>query len=201
MKKGDALRFIVHKRGNIFCDTTGWDPVIAYTDGQRFQASASFAAKKQGEGGWFYEMLGQGEPPPPTQPVAPVPSELKQELARLAGLLSPKTDLELLLLALEEWWRDDKLTDAVAAYTPAVPDHLQRARRLAAELGITSDALEKLSSVGAKAGLPDVVGGLWEGCYKERRSRLNGPDLGLRFVACRDQQQAIAAELQPGHSV
>ena len=60
VKQGDALRFIVHKRGNIFCDTTGWDPVIAYADGQRFQASASFAAKKQGEGGWFYEMLGPG---------------------------------------------------------------------------------------------------------------------------------------------
>ena len=147
VKQGDALRFIVHKRGNIFCDTTGWDPVVAYADGQRFQASASFAAKKQGEGGWFYEMLGPGAPPPPAQPVAPVPSELKQELARLAGLLSPKTDLELLLLALEEWWRDDKLADAVAAYAPAVPDHLQRARRLAAGLGITSDALEKLSSV------------------------------------------------------
>jgi len=92
-------------------------------------------------------MLGPGEPPPPAQPIAPVPSELKQELARLAGLLSPQTDLELLLLALEEWWRDDKLTDAVAAYAPVVPDHLQRARRLAADLGITSDPLEKLLSV------------------------------------------------------
>ena len=65
MKQGDVVRFIVHKRGTIFCDTTGWDPIIVYADGQRFQASASFAAKTQGEGGWFYEMLGHGEVPQP----------------------------------------------------------------------------------------------------------------------------------------
>jgi len=59
VKKGDALRFIVDKRGNIGCDTTGWDPIIVYADGERFQASASFTAKKQGAGGWFYEALGQ----------------------------------------------------------------------------------------------------------------------------------------------
>ena len=83
VKKGDALRFIVHKRGGIACDTTGWDPAVTYADGQRFQASASFAAKKQGEGGWFYEMLGKGEVPQPAKPIVPVPNELKQELARL----------------------------------------------------------------------------------------------------------------------
>jgi len=56
VKKGDAIRFVVHKRGTIFCDTTHWDPVITYADGQKFQASAAFAAKKQGAGGWSYEM-------------------------------------------------------------------------------------------------------------------------------------------------
>ena len=65
VKQGDALRFIVDKRGNIGCDTTGWDPMIAYADGEKFQASAAFAAKKQGAGGWFYEMLGQGKSPAP----------------------------------------------------------------------------------------------------------------------------------------
>ena len=63
VRQGDALRFVVDKRGNIGCDTTGWDPVIAYADGEKFQASAAFAAKKQGVGGWFYEMLGQGKSP------------------------------------------------------------------------------------------------------------------------------------------
>ena len=146
VKKGDAVRFIVHKRGSIVCDTTGWDPVVAYADGQRFQASASFAAKNQGEGGWFYEMLGKGEVPQPPKPLVPVPTELKQELTRLAVSLAPKTDLALLLLALEEWWRDDKLTDSVDAYAPAVADHLQRAGRLAANLGLAPPlALERLA--------------------------------------------------------
>ena len=31
--KGDAVRFVVHKRGRIFHDTTRWDPIISY-DGQ-----------------------------------------------------------------------------------------------------------------------------------------------------------------------
>ncbi|MBC8873512.1 MAG: hypothetical protein H8E44_29080 [Planctomycetes bacterium] len=53
---GDAIRFVVHKRVAIFCDTTHWDPVITYADGQRFQASAGFSKKRQGDGGWLYEM-------------------------------------------------------------------------------------------------------------------------------------------------
>jgi hypothetical protein len=146
LKQGDALRFIVHKRGGIPCDTTGWDPVVTYGDGERFQASVAFAARKQGEGGWFYEMLGQGEVPQPPKPPAPVPNEMKQELTRLAPSLAPKSDRDLLLLALEEWWRDDKLTDTADAYTPAVANHLRRARDLAADLGATPEALEKLSS-------------------------------------------------------
>ncbi len=53
---GDAIRFVVHKRVAIFCDTTHWDPVITYADGQRFQASTGFSKKRQGDGGWLYEM-------------------------------------------------------------------------------------------------------------------------------------------------
>ena len=56
VRRGDALRFVVHKRGKIYCDTTGWDPVVTYEDGQRFQASRAFAAKRQGAEGWWYEM-------------------------------------------------------------------------------------------------------------------------------------------------
>jgi hypothetical protein len=146
VKQGDTLRFIVDKRHGIACDTTGWDPVVAYADGQRFQASASFAAKTQGEGGWFYEMLGQGEVPQPPQPLVPIPDELKQELTRLAPSLAPKSDLDLLLLALEEWWREDKLTDTSDAYAPAAENHLRRAKDLAADLRATPRTLEKLSS-------------------------------------------------------
>ena len=56
VRKGDAIRFIVHKRGAISCDTTHWDPVVAYADGTRTQASKSFATKRMGAGGWSYEM-------------------------------------------------------------------------------------------------------------------------------------------------
>ncbi|MBN1342797.1 MAG: hypothetical protein JXQ73_08975 [Phycisphaerae bacterium] len=56
VRKDDALRFVVHKRGKIYCDTTYWDPVVTYADGDRYQASEGFATSKQGAGGWSYEM-------------------------------------------------------------------------------------------------------------------------------------------------
>jgi len=56
VRKGDAIRFIVHKRKLIFCDTTRWDPTVAYADGETFVASKGFSTQKQGEGGWSYEM-------------------------------------------------------------------------------------------------------------------------------------------------
>jgi hypothetical protein len=56
VKRGDALRFVVHKRGQIYCDTTHWDPLVAYEGGKSTQASSGFSTKKQGEGGWSYEM-------------------------------------------------------------------------------------------------------------------------------------------------
>ncbi len=55
VRKGDALRFIVAKRGLIFCDTTRWDPVIVYADGETFRASAGFSAER-GPGPWSYEL-------------------------------------------------------------------------------------------------------------------------------------------------
>ncbi len=57
VRKGDAIRFVVHKRGRITCDTTRWDPVVVYAEGgERFQASKGFSTSRQGEGGWSYEM-------------------------------------------------------------------------------------------------------------------------------------------------
>jgi hypothetical protein len=55
VRKGDSLRFVVGKRVAIACDTTGWDPVITYEDGEVFQASESFG-NQQGVRQWFYEM-------------------------------------------------------------------------------------------------------------------------------------------------
>ena len=63
VRKGDAIRFVVHKRGRITCDTTRWDPVVTYTGGgpgapagQRYRASEAFSTSKQGQGGRSYEM-------------------------------------------------------------------------------------------------------------------------------------------------
>ncbi|MDQ1258054.1 MAG: hypothetical protein QG656_2663, partial [Candidatus Hydrogenedentes bacterium] len=56
VEAGDALRFIVHKRGEIACDTTRWDPVVTYDDGTRYQASQGFSAVLQAGGAWSYEM-------------------------------------------------------------------------------------------------------------------------------------------------
>ena len=56
VRKGDAIRFIVHKRGTIYCDTTHWDPAIAYAGGPAFQASQGFAATRRPESPWSYEM-------------------------------------------------------------------------------------------------------------------------------------------------
>ena len=62
VQSGDAVRFVVHKRGQIYCDTTHWDPVITYADGQGFQASQGFSTTRQGLDGWSYEMQAEGQP-------------------------------------------------------------------------------------------------------------------------------------------
>jgi len=54
--KGESIRFVVHRRGEITCDTTRWDPLITYEDGESFQASGAFSTTQQGAGGWHYEM-------------------------------------------------------------------------------------------------------------------------------------------------
>ena len=61
VRHGDAIRFVVDKRGSIACDTTYWDPLITYEDGQRFQASEAFDARQQGAGHWYYETPIDGQ--------------------------------------------------------------------------------------------------------------------------------------------
>ena len=61
--KGDAIRFIVHKRGRIFCDTTHWDPSITFAGGKTYQASKGFSTGQQGKSNWWYEMVGGGTAP------------------------------------------------------------------------------------------------------------------------------------------
>ncbi len=57
VKKGDTLRFIVNRLGNHGCDTTGWDPVVAYAGGATFRASEGFSDKQESNG-WGYEFSG-----------------------------------------------------------------------------------------------------------------------------------------------
>jgi len=84
VRRGDVIRFVVDKRIQIFCDTTHWDPVITYADGQAFQASSSFSTSKQGEGGWFYEMEADGA----------TASGLPKVVGFKAGLLLHEADLD-----------------------------------------------------------------------------------------------------------
>ncbi len=137
VKKSDAIRFVVHKRGRIYCDTTGWDPVVTYTGGKPLRASVAFGARKQGAGGWFYEQKGPSQAPPvlasrvrktPPPPVSPA---LRAELERIAPETAPGTEPALLAMVLEEWWREDALDDTVGTYHVATTNHLERARRIA----------------------------------------------------------------------
>jgi len=57
VRQGDCIRFVVHKLGAIFCDTTGWDPSVRFADDEKvFRASEAFEQHEQGAGEWRYEM-------------------------------------------------------------------------------------------------------------------------------------------------
>lgn len=60
VRQGDAIRFIVHKRGTIYCDTTHWDPVIAYDHGPSFKASEGFSRQNEPGSPWSYELEAHG---------------------------------------------------------------------------------------------------------------------------------------------
>lgn len=140
VRKGDAIRFVVHKRGHIGCDTTGWDPVVAFDDGAAFRASESYDAHVQGAGGWWYEQQGVGTAVPAVPGEAerrrpPLPPALSALLRTHAAALAPDTDPALLAMALEDWWRQDGLDDTEGAYRAAASNQLARARRIAADRG------------------------------------------------------------------
>lgn len=170
VRKGDVLRFAVHKRGNIGCDTTGWDPVVTYADGERYQASVAFAAMKQGAGGWSYEMEGSGPFAPPAGSPAPVPEvvaispALEAALGKLAPRLAPRTEPALLHLVLEAWWREDRLDDSPGSYENATAKHLARARDLADRLGVSPPPALASSEPGQPDGLE-----AWRDRYLEVR--------------------------------
>ncbi|MCP4645503.1 MAG: hypothetical protein GY851_33980 [bacterium] len=53
VQAGDAIRFVLDKRGTIAYDTTYWDPCVAYDGGTRYLASEGFSDKTDGV--WGYE--------------------------------------------------------------------------------------------------------------------------------------------------
>jgi hypothetical protein len=53
---GDRLVFLVNMNGNIGFDTTAFDPIIEYADGERHTASEEFS-DKQGQSGWRYQYV------------------------------------------------------------------------------------------------------------------------------------------------
>ena len=64
VKQGDKLVFRVNRRNSYSCDTTGWDPCVAFQCGSTYQASAAFGSV-QGPI-WFYEEQ-RDEPVPPVR--------------------------------------------------------------------------------------------------------------------------------------
>jgi hypothetical protein len=57
---GDKLAFLVNMNGNIFFDTTSFDPTIRYDDGETHTASKEFGGK-QGGNGWRYQYIEGGK--------------------------------------------------------------------------------------------------------------------------------------------
>ncbi len=123
VRRDDTIRFVVHKRGRIFHDTTHWDPQITYADGTRFLASQGFSTDKQGTGGWSYEMQ-----PGPGVVVLPGVDDARLDLPAMVEL---------------EWGWEDQLDGTAESYAAAARQHLDKARRLLDDLrhGRTDDLL------------------------------------------------------------
>ncbi|MGD0093202.1 MAG: hypothetical protein ABSE73_25085, partial [Planctomycetota bacterium] len=117
VRQGEMVRFVVHKRGTIFCDTTHWDPLISYSDGQQFQASLGFSEKRQGENGWHYQMAVGS-----------------QGLAKDAPGWPYRRGMSYEELIEADWRREDNLADNPQSYAAATERQLGLARKLLADL-------------------------------------------------------------------
>ncbi len=95
VRRGEAIRFIVHRRGEIGFDTTHWDPLITYDDGTAFQASQGFSTRQQGEGGWYYEMESDESAGAGTKENRPVVHGFRPEMLLFHQHIQPARPLEL----------------------------------------------------------------------------------------------------------
>ena len=156
VKKGDAIRFVVHKRGTYFCDTTHWDPTVLYASGERHVGSGGFSPAKQGDGGWWYEMEGDPKAPVP-EPAAGLGPErpLAGKLPPRGGFVPIEGDLDAMVE--HEWrWEDHLGADSSAeAYAARAKAHAAKALELLADLGRGTAALR-----GAAGQLAEVQGKL-----------------------------------------
>ena len=120
VKQGDRVHFVVDKRKTIGCDTTRWDPVVAYTDGGgKFHASEMFSDKADGEKIWTYESLPTGDESAP-----PFPADYATNYSAMIQY---------------EWLREDKIASGgAAAFLAAAQKHLGLAATLLDDL---ADAL------------------------------------------------------------
>jgi hypothetical protein len=142
VKKGDAIRFVVHKKGTHFNDSTHWDPAVAYAGGKRHLASEGFSTDKQGDGGWWYEMEG-GDGKEPISNRAPAKNPSARQPGALAAFAPVQGDLDTMVE--HEWrWEDRVNADSLAsAFSAATKAHAEKARELLLDLGTTSPTLRE----------------------------------------------------------
>jgi hypothetical protein len=177
-RRGDMIRFVVHKRGTIFCDTTHWDPVIVCADGQKFQASQGFSTNAQGENGWYYQM------------------ETIRETAGGPGWPYRK-GMSFQDMVEADWRREDRVVETIASYAGAAKRQLELTRRLLADLRsntsgtfLAAEAAELERVAGSLTGAePSLAGN--KGLYLElrglkRRIALANPLLGFgKLLFCK----------------
>ena len=206
VRAGDALRFVVHKRGQISCDTTHWDPAITYDDGTRFQASESFSTTKQGMGGWSYEM----ETGDPSQAGLPQVHCFSRSFLLCRLPLGPERPVtadsaKSLPIVLVGDGRGE--TGVVLAVAGEAPWRFQAALDGAERLRLTWTVHDPSGSFalgpGASLALPDVVVGSYSGAWPAGMARLRplmarqekAPETATRTSAALRSQSPFAEAL------
>jgi len=183
VRQGDRIRFVIHKRGSISCDTTGWDPSVRF-DGDRrtYCASEAFAKHKQGADGWRYEM----EAGPAQKAGLPVVYAWTEDLALQQWTIHPGKPVELTgrealpLVVIADGKDQSGLALA------ALPDD---AWRFVASMAPTGNI--ELTFYGNKGADPNVWSGAYRGSWPKGWMQLDhclGED--ERFVALKEQAAA-----------
>lgn len=159
VRQGDRLRFAVHRRGEITCDTTHWDPVVTYTDGGVFRASEAFGP--DGREGWAYEMeTEQAETFPCVysfdrhfcfqQRILPPNTEI---------VLSDETNLPMFIIADEQ--------DAAG-----IAGAITQGRAWRMRVAVDGEGRLSLRVYNAGSHLPEVVAGAYQGTWMQAAAML-----------------------------